>query len=74
MDISTRVILFPTTPLKATNTGTDPNLIKRFDIIVTQARRSIGYIYTYIRDCKLLIEHFRTNTHGQHMQVNLLIE
>jgi hypothetical protein len=44
MDISTRVILFPTAPLNATNTGTDPKLIKPFDITVTHAKRAMLYI------------------------------
>jgi hypothetical protein len=41
MDILTRVIFFPTTLLTAANTGTDPKLIKPFDIIVMHAKRTI---------------------------------
>jgi hypothetical protein len=45
MDISTRVILYPATPLHAANTGTDPKLIMSFDITVTQAKRTTCYVF-----------------------------
>jgi hypothetical protein len=58
MDISTRVILFPIPQLNAAVNGTDPKLIKPFDITVTQVKKTV----CYISDWKLLIQSSRAYT------------